>query len=90
MKMNTKQHKGKKIQPTDMESLKATFASMRGASAQEEEEEEGMKRTMKGSNNRGDKQRIQRQQQYPQVRSFQVSPCNFMMTDEGRKHKGRR
>lgn len=74
-----------------MESSKDIFASIRGASAQgEEEEEEGMKRTMKGSNNRGDKQRIQKQQQYPQVRSFQVSPCDFMMTDEGRKHKGRR
>lgn len=44
----------------------------------------------KRSSNRGNKQRIQRQQQYPQVRNFQVSACDFMMTDEGRKHKGRR
>lgn len=63
------------------------MASIRGASAQEEEEEE---EDNKRSSNRGDKQRIQRQQQYPQVRNFRVSACDFMMTDEGRKHKGRR
>lgn len=93
---NIKLEIGWKLDKSNTESIMATTSSphrlmlLWSWNTDVEEEEERMERTMKWGSSRGGTLRIQRQQQSPQVRSFQVSPRDFMMTDEGRKRKGRR